>query len=436
MGAPVPLHIVSLGCARNEADSEELAARFLEGGFSLVSDVGAAEVVVVNTCGFIEAAKSESIEEILGVAELKREGNLRAVVAVGCLAQRYGAELAASLPEADAIIGFDGYEDIAGRVRALMGPAGRRAPKRLPGWLPQQRVRLSGSPMAPLKIASGCDRRCTFCAIPAIRGPLRSRPVAQIVNEARWLAAKGVKELFLVSENTTAYGKDLAGGTGLEALLAKLSGVEGIERVRLSYLLPSQVRPPLIEAVAATDRVAPYFDLPFQHAARAVLARMGRRGDAAAFLDLLERIRVAVPGAGIRSNVIVGFPGETEADVAELTQFLGQAQLDAVGVFAYSDEEGTPAAELDGHLDAAEIAARVSQVASFVDTVSALRAEARIGEDVTVLVESVADGLATGRAGQQGPEDGRSYWRGYAEPGEIVTGRIGSTDGVDWNVEN
>ena len=440
------LRIVGLGCARNEVDAEELAARFAAAGFEL-SDDADAEVVVVNTCGFIEPAKAESIDEILSAAALKAQGAVKAVVATGCLAQRYGAELADSLPEADAVVGFDGYADIAATVRAVLAgarpaahaPADRRlrlpvapvARPAGPGWLAGQRRRLSGSPMAPLKIASGCDRRCAFCAIPAIRGAFQSRPVADIVAEAAWLATQGVREVFLVSENTTSYGKDL--GVGLETLLGDLARVDGIEWIRLSYLQPAEVRPGLIEAIAATDKVVPYVDLSFQHASGPLLRRMQRFGDADGFLDLLDRVRRAMPTAGVRTNVILGFPGETEADVDQLREFLGEARLDAVGVFAYSDEEGTAAVHLDGHLPDDEIRARTADIAAYADVATALRAADRIGETVDVLVESAEEGL--GRAAQQGPEDGRTTLVGaMPRRGDIVRGRITATDGVDWVV--
>jgi len=449
------LNIVSLGCARNEVDSEELAARFAAAGFDLVDDETEAEVVVVNTCGFIEAAKAESIDEILGAAQLKGQGRVRTVVAAGCMAERYGQELAASLPEADAVIGFDGYDQIADTVRQVMAggharshePADRRRllpispvqraidPAKVPGWVPSARTRLNGSPMAPLKIASGCDRKCAFCAIPSFRGAFQSRLPEDICREAAWLATQGVRELFLVSENTTSYGKDLQ--ITLEPLLRQLSGVDGIDWIRLSYLQPAEVRPSLIDAVASIDKVLPYFDLPFQHASGPVLKRMRRFGDAESFLGLLDTIRTSLPDAGIRTNVIVGFPGETEADVEILKDFLGQARLDAVGVFAYSDEEGTEGAGLDGHLDLDEINARTADVSAFADTVTAIRAGERIGEEVEVLIESMDEGTYVGRARQQGPEDGRTWIRTFAPPaqspiGQIRAGTIAETDGVDW----
>ncbi|MDR0489302.1 MAG: 30S ribosomal protein S12 methylthiotransferase RimO [Propionibacteriaceae bacterium] len=448
----VPVHIVSLGCARNEVDSEELAARFLAGGFTLTDSRDDARVIVVNTCGFIEAAKMESLEEIFSTST-QATGHKPTVVVAGCMAERYGQELASSLPEGDAIIGFDGYDDIASTVRNLVTggriqahtPTDRRqllpiAPiQRVdhhgPPWVPSQRVRLNNSPSAPLKIASGCDRRCAFCSIPSFRGSFQSRRPEDILHEAQWLAGQSVKELFLVSENTTSYGKDIGSGA-LESLIAQLSLVEAIEWIRLSYLQPAEVRPSLIEAIASTPKVVPYFDLPFQHASGSVLRRMRRFGDAETFLGLIDQVRQIMPDAGIRTNVIVGFPGETETDYEILTQFIGEAGLDAVGVFGYSDEEGTEAAGLDGHVDEDEIHAREVALREFADTVTAMRAEDRVGNEVKVLIEEVASGESQGRSQQQGPEDGQCYIAGAEYPrGEILSGRIVDTDGVDWQIE-
>ena len=339
------MHLVTLGCARNEVDSEQLAGRLAAGGFRLVADPEAADAVLVNTCGFIEAAKKDSVDTLLAAADLKASGRAQAVVAVGCLAERYGHELAAAMPEADAVLGFDDYADdrcpvAADRRRGATGrpcppgpapaaaartrraPGGRRCavplasgPTAPTGTAYADRHRLASGPTAPLKIASGCDRRCTFCAIPAFRGAFVSRPRAEIVAEARWLADHGVRELFLVSENSTSYGKDLGDLRALEQLLAELSTVEGIEWIRVSYLQPAEMRPSLIEAMTGTDKVVPYFDLSFQHAAPTVLRRMRRFGSPDAFLGLIDQIRAAAPYAGIRSNVICGFPGETEAEL-------------------------------------------------------------------------------------------------------------------------
>lgn len=468
MTAQPAVHIASLGCARNEVDSEELAGRLAAGGFTLVTEPAAADVVVVNTCGFIDAAKKDSIDTLLAAADLKDTGSVASVVAVGCLAERYGADLARELPEADAVLGFDDYADIAGRLRSILDghahtphlPRDRRALLPLtpvarpaaaagvavPGHavpapasgprLPRRR--LQGGPTTPLKIASGCDRRCAFCAIPSFRGSYLSRAVEEIVTEARWLVADGVREVVLVSENSSSYGKDLP-GADLAGLLRELDRVAGLEWIRVSYLQPAEIRPELVAAICGSEHVVPYFDLPFQHASAPVLRRMRRFGDADSFLGLLDLIRAADPSAGVRSNVIVGFPGETEDDLAVLTDFLGAARLDAVGVFGYSDEEGTEGAGLPGKIPADEIADRVDRVTAVVDELLAQRAEERVGERVRFLVEGPGEEGAAGRIAQQGPEtDGASTIRGLDNetlPGTLGWGRVARADGVDLVVE-
>jgi MiaB/RimO family radical SAM methylthiotransferase len=287
--------------------------------------------------------------------------------------------------------------------------------------------------MAPLKLASGCDRRCSFCAIPSFRGSFVSRRPSDVVAEARWLAAEGVRELFLVSENSTSYGKDLGDLRLLETLLPELAGIDGVERVRVSYLQPAETRPGLVEAIARTSGVSDYFDLSFQHASAGVLRRMRRFGDAESFLGLLDRVRALAPAAGVRSNVIVGFPGETDDDLRILCDFLAAARLDVTGVFGYSDEDGTAAAGLDGKHDDDEIRARVEHVTDLVEQLTSERAEERVGESVVVLVESVADGVAEGRADHQGPEvDGTTRLTAGAHAvGDLVPAVVVAAEGVD-----
>jgi ribosomal protein S12 methylthiotransferase len=496
------VRLVTLGCARNEVDSSELAGQLEADGWTLTDD-GEADVVLVNTCGFIEAAKQESISEILDAASSGSH-----VVAAGCLAERYGSTLAEAMPEAQ-ILSFDDYEDISSRLDAvragkrwdahqprdrrrllplspaarpgattrhvpghgappvaartpfspvsghgLPGPAAKTPaspsghaqpsaeviPDLPPGTAPASgprafRRRLDGSPVAPLKIASGCDRRCTFCAIPAFRGAFLSRPPGDILAEAEWLAGHGVTELLLVSENSTSYGKDLGNLRLLEELLPGLAAVPGIIRVRVSYLQPAEVRPGLVGVMTATPGVAPYFDLSFQHASGTVLRAMRRFGDTERFCALLDSIRQACPDAGVRSNFIVGFPGETGADVAELERFLSLAQLDAIGIFGYSDEDGTPAASLSGHIDPAEISRRVDDLSDLAEELMAQRAAQRIGETVEVLVENcLGGGLYLGRAAHQAPEvDGNTTVRSGAElaPGDLAAATVTGSDGVD-----
>ena len=473
--------MVTLGCARNEVDSEELAGQLEAGGFVLVEDPSDAETVVVNTCGFVEAAKKDSVDSLLAAADLKDGGTTRSVVAVGCLSERYGAELATSLPEADAVLGFDDYPDIAERLTAILagerhqahtpqdrrrllpispversnahvvvpghafpvsspdGPAatntdtiGAGAPASGPRSV---RRRIDGGPMAPLKLASGCDRRCAFCAIPSFRGSFVSRRPGDVLAEARWLAEQGVRELFLVSENSTSYGKDLGDIRLLETLLPELAGIDGVSRVRVSYLQPAETRPGLVTAIAQTPGVADYFDLSFQHASAQVLRRMRRFGDPESFLGLLGDVRRQAPGAGVRSNFIVGFPGESEADFATLCDFVSEARLDAIGVFGYSDEDGTEAASYDGKLAAEEIAERVEQLTGLAEQLTAERAEERIGERVEVLLETLLDGVPEGRAACQGPEvDGSTTLTTLpagARVGDMIEAVVVATEGVD-----
>jgi len=469
--------LVTLGCARNEVDSEELAARLAAGGWTLRGEGEDADVVLVNTCGFIQAAKQESIDELLSAADSGAK-----VAAVGCLAERYGTELASELPEAQ-VLSFDDYADIAERLddvlagrkrpahvardrrsllpvspverqlskkadltgRPPLPPPGRTSPPSPPlppGIAPASgpqpiRRRLNGGVTAPLKIASGCDRRCSFCAIPSFRGAFVSRRPPELLAEAGWLAADGVRELLLVSENSTSYGKDLGDLRLLETVLPELAKVDGIARVRVSYLQPAEVRPGLIDVMTSTPGVVPYFDLSFQHASGPVLRKMRRFGDRARFTDLIERIRDACPDAGVRSNFIVGFPGETTADLRELELFLSEARLDAIGVFGYSDEDGTEAANFPAadKLDEDEIVRRVGEFAGLAEEVMAQRAADRVGETVEVLVEEVlGDGRYEGRAAHQAPDvDGSTTLEADRPlaPGDLVIARVTESAGAD-----
>jgi ribosomal protein S12 methylthiotransferase RimO len=466
--------LITLGCARNDVDSEELAGRLAADGFELVDEAEQAEIAVVNTCGFVDAAKKDSIDTLLAASDLKGRGRTKAVVAVGCLAERYGKQLADELPEADAVLGFDSYQDIGDRLRTILGgghveahvPTDRRlllpltpverqagaaavpghgdAPAEITdlpdGLAPASgprtlRRRLGDGPSAPLKLASGCDRRCSFCAIPSFRGAFLSRRPSDILAEARWLAEQGVRELVLVSENSTSYGKDLGDLRLLETLLPELSAIDGLEWIRVSYLQPAELRPSLVTALATTPKVVPYFDLSFQHSAPGVLRRMRRFGDTDRFLELLASIRAQVPAAGARSNFIVGFPGETDEDYAELERFLTEARLDAIGVFGYSDEDGTEAAGFADKLDQDVIDERAAALADLADDLVAQRAAERVGERVRVLVEEVAADYVEGRAAHQGPEvDGAVRLTGdlaAVRVGDMVDAVVVDSEGVD-----
>lgn len=419
--APAPkVSVVSLGCSRNDVDSSELAGQLASEGWQLVDSPDEADVAVVNTCGFVEQAKKDSIDTVLDIAD--EDGP--AVVAIGCLAERYGQELAQELPEAAAVLGFDSYVDMSSSLRKVLAgekveshvPTDRRtllplAPADRPKAQESAPVlgdfvrHLDGAPWQPVKLASGCDRRCAFCAIPRFRGSFVSRSSQQVYAECKWLGTQGVSEVFLVSENTTSYGKDLGNIRLLEELLPDLSELDGIERIRVSYLQPAEVRPGLIETLAKTPKVASYFDISFQHASATVLRRMRRFGSVDSFLGLVNQVREYAPHAGIRSNFIVGFPGETDEEFAELLHFLEEAKLDFIGIFSYSDEDGTEAVDMADKLPADVIAARYQQAQRLAEALMAERAELRIGEPVRVLVESTdeEDGVL-GRAGHQGPE--------------------------------
>ena len=440
---------MTLGCARNEVDTEELAGRLEAAGWELTDETP--DVVVVNTCGFVESAKKDSIDTLLAASDTGAK-----VVAVGCLAERYGEELAGQLPEADAVLGFDSYTEMSTHLRSVLdgvavpshtpgdrrkllpiSPVERAAAVEpgaidigLPGHAggPQVvRRRLDDSPVAPLKLASGCDRRCAFCAIPSFRGAFVSRRPSDVLAEARWLSEHGVRELVLVSENSTSYGKDLGDLKLLETLLPELAQI--VPRVRLSYLQPAEMRPTLVETLTRTPGVTPYFDMSFQHSSATVLRRMRRFGGTESFLTLLDQIRAQVPTAGVRSNVIVGFPGETEDDVVELERFLTEARLDAIGVFGYSDEDGTEAEGLPDKVHPDEVARRVERLTDLAEQLTAQRAEERIGEVVEVLIEA-ADG--EGRAAHQAPDvDGTTTVRGAVQIGDIVRAVVVATDGVD-----
>ncbi len=493
--------IITLGCGRNEVDTEQLAGLFHREGARMVEDPADAEVVLVNTCTFIAPAKQESIDTVLAACQLKDDGAARAVLVVGCMAQRYPHELAEAIPEADAVVGFDGYPrlpaiaaqllrgEVADRVLGVGpahpgsrpgggddpgtapvrrdlpllvvpdtagGPAGAGAHPgsqddldRIPPSGPRFPVRHLGTDAGPrswayLKIASGCDRACTFCAIPSFRGRFRSRPLDELVEEARWLAGQGVRELVLVSENTTSWGKDLPGGRSLQpVLLRELARLEGIERLRLMYLQPAELTDPLLSAIAHIPEVASYYDLSLQHVAGPVVARMGRSGDHERFAALVARARALDPDAVFRSNFILGFPGETEGDVALLESFLSEVELDWAGFFTFSVEDGTPSATMPGQVPHEVARERLERVRSLQERIADRRARRVVGRHLDVLVDEAEDagdlGLRTlGRSYREAPDtDGEIELRApggqpAAVPvGRVVTARVVDSVGVD-----
>jgi ribosomal protein S12 methylthiotransferase len=409
--------IVTLGCGRNEVDSEHAAGLLAASGFELVDDPERADAVLVNTCAFIESAKTESIETVLGAAELKERGRAKAVLVMGCMAERYTQELRAELPEADAVVPFADYAHLPqllrGRPRVTapapgsgLVPPGRRA---LPLVFPAPAGAAFPSrpaphgPVALVKLAEGCDRDCSFCAIPSFRGGFRSRRPTEVLDEVAWLAGRGVREIGLVAENSTSYGKDLGGREALVRLLQDLAGIDGLRRVRLNYLQPDEITPGLLEEMAANPVVCSYFDLSLQHASAPVLRRMRRGGSRESFLQLVDRIRALDPDAAFRSNFIIGFPGERRADVRELEDFLEQARLDWVAFFPYSPEDGTSALALDGRVRSSTARARVERLQELQDRILTEIQAGWIGRRLEVLVERVEpDGAMEGRSFREG----------------------------------
>jgi ribosomal protein S12 methylthiotransferase len=463
---PTTVAIVTLGCGRNEVDSQNAAGLLTAAGHRVVADPEQADAVVVNTCAFVEAAKRESIETILDAAALKAHGRARTVLVTGCLAERYTDELRAELPEADAIVPFSDYRRlpqllaggaqpatrfIGGATSAppnppgahsgtpSLVPAGRRALPMVfptpPGAAFPARAPARG-PVGLVKLAEGCDRDCSFCAIPSFRGRFRSRRPTEILDEVAWLAGQGVSEVCLVAENSTSYGKDLGGREALVHLLRELAGVDGLRRVRLNYLQPDELTGGLLEEMAANQVVCSYFDLSLQHASAPVLRRMRRGGSADAFLELVGRIRALDPDAAFRSNFILGFPGEREADVRRLEAFLEAARLDWVAFFAWSPEDGTAALALDGRVRPATARARVERVQEAQDRRLAEAQEGWVGRRLEVLVERVeADGTGEGRSFREAPDsDGVVRVEGGARAlrvGEYVAVEVTAAQGPE-----
>lgn len=385
---PVKVGMISLGCAKNQVDGEVFMAKLRDAGYELVDDAAMADVAIVNTCGFIESAKKESIDEILELGLLKKEGRIKKLVATGCLAERYQEEIRRELPELDGVLGIGANEDPARYIGELLeaGPVEAFPEKnKLP--LCGDRELTTPSWFAYLKIAEGCDNRCSYCAIPDIRGGYRSRTMEDIEQEARALARNGAKELVLIAQDTTRYGIDLYGKYSLAELLTRLCGIEGIRWLRVLYCYPDAITDELLEVMAKEEKVVPYIDLPLQHCSGQVLKAMNRRGDRAALTALIGKIREKVPGVILRTTLITGFPGETEEDFTELAEFVKEIRFDRLGCFTYSQEEGTPAAELPGQLDQEEKERRAEIIAEMQMDISEEKGMALIGQTIEVLTE-------------------------------------------------
>ncbi|HIU49832.1 MAG TPA: 30S ribosomal protein S12 methylthiotransferase RimO [Candidatus Limousia pullorum] len=340
--------IISLGCAKNRVDAEMLLYRIRNAGYKLCEDVAMADVAIINTCGFIESAKQESIEEILELSELKKEGKIKAIIVTGCLAERYKEEVMKEIPEADAVVGIGANDDIVKIIdEVLQGKKQQCFPDKL--LLPLEGGRIQSTPYyyAYLKIAEGCDNHCTYCAIPMIRGKFRSRKMEDIIAEAKHLAEKGVKELVVVAQDTSLYGKDIYGELMLAKLLKKLCEIDGIRWIRVLYCYPDKITDELLQVMAEEEKIVKYLDLPLQHCNGRVLKTMNRKGNKEELVKLIAKIRKKVPGIVLRTTFIAGFPTETEEEFAELENFAKEVRFERVGCFAYSQEENTPAAKLE-----------------------------------------------------------------------------------------
>jgi ribosomal protein S12 methylthiotransferase len=425
--------VVNLGCPKNQVDAEVMLGQLAAAGYRIAERPEEAEVVVVNTCGFIQDAKEESIQAVLEAASLKQTGRCRALLVSGCLSQRYPRELPDLLPEVDAFIGTGEFPRIGEIVRAALDRTdGKRVwvtghTALMTAALPRRR--LTPPHVAYLKIAEGCDHTCRFCAIPLIRGAKQSRERADIVAEARALAADGVREVVLISQDTTSYGADRGEPGALTSLLRDLLAIPALRWIRLHYLYPTRVSPDLIALLAAEPRLCRYLDLPLQHADAAVLKAMGRGGSADGFRRLIERIRRAVPGVVIRSSFITGFPGETAVQFAVLERFVEEMRFDRVGVFRYSDEEGTAAAALGPKVSRRVGEARRARLMALQARIAEEKGQALVGSVQEVLVDGPSSefpDLLCGRTAGHAPEvDGTVYLRGpQVPPGTFVLARI------------
>jgi ribosomal protein S12 methylthiotransferase len=431
------VYLHTLGCPKNRVDSEVMLGTLSEAGYRLVQDPAQAEVVVVNTCGFIESAKVESVDAIVELAELKRSGRCRKLVVTGCLVQRHAEELARELPEVDHFLGTGAYPDVA---RIVSDAQAKRLVVPDPDFVhsaSSPRVNSLPSHTAYLKIAEGCDNACAFCIIPKLRGPQRSRPIADVVAEAQALAAQGTIELSLVAQDLTAWGYDLAGRPRLHALLRELVKVDGVRWIRLHYAYPRDVPDALVEVMADEPKIVKYLDMPLQHSSDRLLRAM-KRGRSSQFLrDLLAKLRARVPGIALRTSLIVGLPGETEEDFEDLLAFVEEQRFERLGVFEFSPEEGTPAATMRRQVADAVKRARFERIMEVQQAISRAHQRALVGRRLEVLVEGRAEEtehLLAGRHAQQAPEiDGITYVNdGVAYPGEIVTVEV--TDAAEYDL--
>lgn len=425
----------SLGCPKNVVDAEEMLGEAEKAGHQIESDPMRADVLIVNTCGFIQSAKEESIDAVLDAIRYKTDGACRSVIVSGCLAQRYGKELARELPEADGFVGLGRSGEIGEVIsRTLAGKRVVGTGKRT-GWWMESRSRVLSTPpwTAYLRIGDGCDNRCSYCIIPGIRGRFRSRPERHILAEARGLAERGVKEINLVAQDITRYGLDRDGKLGLPSLLDRLSGIEGIRWIRLLYCYPTRITAELIDTIAGNDKVCKYVDAPLQHCSERILRAMHRQGSKSEYLDLIARLRQVCPSIVLRTTLIVGFPGETEDDFEELMDFVREVRFDRLGAFAYSREEGTPAAELPCQVGRRIANGRLRRLMELQQDISLQKNQELVGSRLEVLVERIEGDVAVGRSYRDAPEiDGVVYVEGArVTPGEFISAQIAKATHYD-----
>ena len=430
--------VISLGCAKNQVDAEMLLYTLKERGFKLVDEAEKADAVIVNTCGFIDSAKQESIDEIIELGSLKREGKIKAIIVTGCLAERYQDEITKQLYEIDAAVGIGANDQIADIVEKALssGETIEIFPDKL--LLPLEGGRVQSTPFytAYLKIAEGCDNKCTFCAIPMIRGKFRSRNIESLIDEAKTLAANGVRELNVIAQDTTRYGEDIYGKPSLDKLLTELCKIDGLHWIRVLYCYPDSITDSLIDVMAKEDKIVKYIDLPLQHCNSEILHKMHRRGDRESLTALLRKIKEKMPNVIFRSTFITGFPGETEEQFEELAEFAKEINFQRLGCFAYSQEEGTPAAKMPGQLDEETKQRRADIIMEHQQSVMADYCESLIDTEVEVLVEGF-DRIAEcwyGRSYADAPEvDGCVFFTAEEKPavGDFIKVKITDYMGVD-----
>lgn len=433
-GQKQTLHIVSLGCARNLVDSEVMAGILQRSNFEIVQQADAADVVMVNTCGFIGAAKEESIETILDVARLKEQGRLKKLVVAGCLSQRYSGELATELPEVDLFIGTGEVPRIAEILRQHETNAIPRRYVGLPRYIYDEttpRLRSTAPHTAFLKVSEGCDHKCAFCIIPQLRGPHRSRAIDSVVAEAASLAQSGVKEINLIAQDLTAYGRDRKDGTTLHALLKEMAQLEKLQWIRLLYAYPNFLEERLLEVIRDSDKICKYIDIPFQHVSKPVLQRMRRGKSGSAVREAVAKLRAGIPQLTLRTSLIVGFPDETEDDFAALLDFVEETRFERLGVFKYSEEEGTAAARFSGQVPEAEKERRWQELMDLQSGISRKKNEALIGSMQRVIIDEFdrESNQFSGRTQAHAPEvDGCVFIHDSSnknlQPGDIVEIKI------------